>query len=413
MQVLEKTNKIKSESSQIDNVELSNSYQSNITKIYIYQFLMGMYMISGILIPFFLSWGRLNLLELSLLQSYYFILAFILEIPCGLIADRLKRKWILSLSGLTSALGAFIYTITPNLLLFFLGESLFALGTALMSGSSESFIFDFVKKAGREKDFTKIFGKAESFFLIGFLVSSPIGSLIGYYFSLPLVMTLMGVPYICASVISIFFKESKNIPKSKKIKIFSPIKASIKNFKKNKILRSLIRDMLVLEILVLVLYLNYQYYFYAVLNVPLFYFGLIDASFVMLEVFFTFLIATHKKKFKNNAALFSLFTFVPGVCYVLLGTVFYLPVNLFLVLIIIGLGLSRYLIFVDGINKRVNKEHRATSLSLINMVRMFSKGIVLPLFALFILWDLNLTFIALGITIITISALLKPKREYL
>ncbi|MBN1801780.1 MAG: MFS transporter [Candidatus Lokiarchaeota archaeon] len=413
MQVFEKI-RVTSEKSALRSKKDQNKISClNIKKIYIFQFLMGSYMISGIIIPFFLTWGKLNLIELSFLQSYYFILAFILEIPCGMIADRLKRKWILFLSGTVSAVGAFIYGIIPNLILFFVGESFFALGTALMSGSCESFIYDSLRKSGREKEFTRVLGKAESSFLIGFLVSSPIGSFVGYFISLPLVMILMGVPYFSASIVCLFFKETKNEPKSKKIKLLTPIKASLKNFKKNKILRALVKDMLLLEILVLVLFLNYQYYLHAVLKVPLLYFGFIDSSFVLLEVFFTYLLATHKNKFKNNKALFSLFSFIPGICYVFLGIVFFLPMNILLILIIVGLGLSRYVIFADGINKRVEKEHRATSLSLINMVRMFSKGIVLPLFALFILWDLNFTFVMIGVIIIIISVFSRKKIKYL
>ncbi|MFX1238109.1 MAG: MFS transporter [Promethearchaeota archaeon] len=370
-------------------------------------------MISSIIIPFFLLWGRLNLIEFSFLQSYYFIATFMLEIPCGLLADRLERKWILAFSGLLSAGAAFIYSIIPNLIMFYIAETLFALASAMMSGSIESFLFDTLKTNRKEKEFTIIIGKSEIYFLIGFFISSPIGSIIGYFFSLPLVMMLMVFPYIGAFLVSLLLVEPKLGKNSKKIKFFSPIKSSFRNFKKNKVLRILIKDMLIIEVFILILFLNYQYYLYLVLDIPILYFGLFDSFFVLMESVFTYIITKYKPKFKKNRCWFSIFTFLPGICYILLGIILFLPINIFLLIIIIGLGLSRYVIFMEGINKRINKENRATSLSIINMIRMLSKGIILPLFALFILWDINFTFIFIGFSIILISTRSKTKKEYL
>ncbi|MFX1274315.1 MAG: MFS transporter [Promethearchaeota archaeon] len=233
--------------------KLNKKYQSNIKKIYLYQFLMGFYLISGVLIPFFLTWGQLNIFEFNLLQGYYFIMAFLLEIPCGMIGDHISRKKMLFLAGLISSIAALIYGLIPNIFMFYIGETLFALGDALFSGTIEGLIYGSLKTQGQEKKFSKILGKSKSVFLLGVVISSPLGSIIGYKFSLQFVMILMFIPYIGCTIISLTFKEPPHVKKKKSSRAFNTIKLSFKLFKENKTIKILLIDMLVIEILILVL----------------------------------------------------------------------------------------------------------------------------------------------------------------
>ena len=143
------------------------TFRSNIWKSYLFHFFMGGHFIAGVLLVFFLTWGKLSFVEVMFLQSYFTIMVFAFEIPCGAIADYISRKFSLFLGGLMSAIAALVYSITPNLGLFIVGETLFALEVALMSGTDSALIYDTLKKMGREEEVAKISARNGSFFLVG------------------------------------------------------------------------------------------------------------------------------------------------------------------------------------------------------------------------------------------------------
>jgi fucose permease len=99
-------------------------WRANIWKSYLINFIEGFNLISGVLLPFFLTWGRLTFVEVMFLQSYFTIMILVFEIPCGAIADYISRKFSLILGALTTAFAALIYGSYPSIMIFTIGETL-------------------------------------------------------------------------------------------------------------------------------------------------------------------------------------------------------------------------------------------------------------------------------------------------
>ena len=104
---------------------------------------------------------------------------------------------------------------------------------------------------------------------------------------------------------------------------------------------------------------------------------------------------------------------IPGITYILMATIFFTPVSIALILIVIGFGFSRSILFIGGINKQIKTDNRATVLSTINMFASLIRTILYPLIGILVMWNLNLTFIALGTIIIVATLLSQVKSEYL
>ncbi|MFX0105615.1 MAG: MFS transporter, partial [Candidatus Hodarchaeota archaeon] len=170
---------------------IEGKWKSNIWKSYLIQFVEGFHLISGILLPFFLTWGKLTFVEVMFLQSYFTIMILVFEIPCGAIADYISRKFSLILGALSTAFAALIYGTYPHIFIFIIGETLWAFGAALTSGTNQAFIYDTLRKLEREDDISKVMARNRSFMLFGIGISAPIGSIIGAYLSLNLVMSLI------------------------------------------------------------------------------------------------------------------------------------------------------------------------------------------------------------------------------
>jgi MFS family permease len=103
----------------------------------------------------FLS-GKIGTFEASLVNAIFFYIGIvILEVPTGYIADIYGKKISMVLSMLSLCIGTLIFAFASNFWQFGLGEFCLALGGALSSGATESWL---VEKVGVKKSDT-IFGK--------------------------------------------------------------------------------------------------------------------------------------------------------------------------------------------------------------------------------------------------------------
>ena len=230
---------------------IESKWKQNIWKSYLIHFFEGFQMISGILLPFFLTWGKLTFVEVMFLQSYFTIMILLFEIPCGAIADYISRKFSLMLGALSTAFAALIYGTYPHIFIFIIGETLWAFGAALTSGTDQAFMYSTLRKLKREDDISKVMARNRSFMLFGIGISAPIGSIIGAYLSLNLVMSLMFFPLILATVLSMTLKEPNHeLERKKSNNYFTVIKSGFTELRKNHILRLLAFEMTITESMV-------------------------------------------------------------------------------------------------------------------------------------------------------------------
>ncbi|MFW9900699.1 MAG: MFS transporter [Candidatus Thorarchaeota archaeon] len=390
-----------------------NKWKANIWKSYLINFIEGFHLISGILVPFFLTWGKLTFVDIMFLQSYFTVMILVFEIPCGAIADYISRKFSLILGAIATAFAGLIYGSYPSIFIFAIGETLWAFGAALTSGTNAAFIYDTLRKLGRENEVSKISARNRSFSLLGIAISAPIGSLIGALFSLNLVMSLIFIPFFIATLISITLKEpNHDLETEKKEKYTTIIKSGVSELTKNKILRILAVEMVITESLVFFLIWTYQVYLEA-LNFQLIFFGFVSTLMTVMQIIFNNIIPTLETKLNNKRRFLQIYTIIPGIAFILMAIIQFIPVSIPLILIVIGFGFSRSLIFVKGINKQIETDNRATVLSTINMIASLIRAILYPLVGYLVIWSLNATFIMLGTLIIVFALLSRIKSENL
>lgn len=388
------------------------NFEANLWKSHLFQLFAGFHLISGVLLPFYLLWGKIIFIEIMLLQSYFTICIVAFEIPCGAISDYISRKFSLFLGGLATAFAALIYSSFPNIFIFIIGETVFALGFSLLSGTGEAFIFDTLRKLGREEEMSKIMAKNRSFFLAGLGISAPIGSLIPLYFPINFVMAFMFFPFILAALVSISLKEPNHDLEREASNYLTVVKSGFRELKKNSTLRVLAFDFVIIDVLIFLLIWTYQLYLDS-LSVPLIFFGFVAASMTLTQIIFFNLVPKLKKRFKNKKLFLLIYTSIPGIAYLLLAFTEIILIGIILILLVIGVGFSRNIIFIGGINKNIEEENRATVLSTISMVRSIIITILYPIIGLLVMWNLRYTFIILGICIILLALISRVKNEHL
>jgi MFS family permease len=152
------------------------SKNSNLHSYYFYRAFSEALIIGPILVLYMLYKG-LNYTEIMLLQSIFSITIMIFEVPTGVIADRISRKFSLLLGTICTIVGLLIYIAGKHFLVFALAEFIFGIGRTLKSGSDSALIYDFLKEKSEESQYHLVESKGTSY---SFFVQA-FGSLLSGY----------------------------------------------------------------------------------------------------------------------------------------------------------------------------------------------------------------------------------------
>lgn len=362
--------------------------------------------------PFFMDWGGLTYTQVMLLQSWFMLCVFLMEIPTGAVSDYFGRKTSLILACLFTIAAVIIYTSQPNFYVFLLGEFVWAIGSALISGSDDALVYDSLKKTGETHKSKKTFARMETFALSGLMVAAPIGSFIAAKFGLPAAMILMAVPFTAAFFIALTLKEPKTEKKVESLRYINVIKAGVKVFYHNKTLKILAADMILIDILA---------YFMIWVEQPLLkaagmdiaYFGLIHALFVGAEILVMNYFGILERIFGSKKGLLFYSGVILGTMYLLGGATNYLPVVIVVIVVGGGFGKGRRPLFTHYLNKHIPSEQRSTTLSTISMIDKACIAVASPLVGMLADWSLSFTLLILGGTALLFSFFSRVEENHL
>ncbi|MEK6760305.1 MAG: MFS transporter [Nanoarchaeota archaeon] len=388
-------------------------YKSNIWKFYAYKFVHNFHFFAGILVPFFTIFGGINFVQIMILQAIFTISIFLLEIPTGVLADKFGRKISLALAGFIGMIGFLIYASYPNFWAFAMGEFTLATSASLISGADQSLFYDSLREIRKEKTSKKLFGRLNSIGLFGLMIAAPIGSLLALHFGFRTVMLLMSIPMLLTAFIALTFKEPEIGRKLSKGRSYTKILSrGITYFKNHKTLRIMAFDYVSISVFAFFLIWVYQLKLQS-LGVEIGIFGFVHSALVLVQIIVlnTFISFEKLVNGKRRYLLFSAILTGFGFILIALASTFF--VAFFGIMIVGAFGLTRRLIFQNYINKHVNSSERATVLSTVSMLYMFSMTIMNVVLGYFVEINMTYTLFALGLIIIALGIFSKLEEEHL
>lgn len=184
------------------------SYESNIWKFYVYQFIAGFWLISPILVIFYLA-NNTNFTQVGSIEAIGLLALILFEIPSGAFADLIGRKKSVFLGLIFSGIELILIGYGANYLAFMVAAFLGGIGASLISGADSSLLYDSLKKLKKENLFEKIKGKANAIMYVSVVVASLIGSLI-YVKNNVLVFYLNGIIFILGGFFFSFNERTRN-----------------------------------------------------------------------------------------------------------------------------------------------------------------------------------------------------------
>jgi len=376
--------------------------RKNITKIYLLTFFSSLIFVGPIIVLFMQS-RTLSYKEIMLLQSIFAIATVILEIPTGIIADKLGRKTTIVVASFIMVIAHITYMLSYSFYGFLAGEILFALSFALFSGSKEALLYDTLIELNITNQFKKINGRISAIAFYSAAVGSIIGGLLAKI-SLDFVFYANTASLIFAPLVAITLKE----PKSDKCKekSLNILKSGFKNiFLNGSNLKYIILFSAVVYAFNQSVFWLYQPYLKQS-GVDLVYFGIIFASFNIVAAIGS------KKAYEIEKKLglmgsFLLITLLVSLSEVAMGLYF----GVFGFIIIYAQQFVRGfkgVLISDIINAQTKSSNRATVLSLNNFASSILGSIALLLIGFATdIFSLQATLIGLGtLALITITTAL-------
>ncbi|WP_296598327.1 MFS transporter [Phenylobacterium sp.] len=100
--------------------------------------------------------------QIGLVLGAWSAVGVVLEAPCGVLADRVSRRWLLATAQLLRAAGFLVWLAFPGFWGFLAGLMLWGMKSATMNGAFEALVYDELKAIGREAEYARVFGRAKA-----------------------------------------------------------------------------------------------------------------------------------------------------------------------------------------------------------------------------------------------------------
>jgi len=347
-----------------------------IKKFYITEFLKTQNYFIPVMI-LFLHFNKLNYTQIFILYSIQSAAVFLLEIPSGILADRIGKKPALLVSRVSLIPAYFIFAFLSGFLWFLFAMIFLAVNKAFKSGTHKAFIFDYLKYSGSEVTPTEVYGKCKFWARIGEAIASVAGGVIAVKYGYEAVFLAALIPVILnifntVSYADIEGKTGIRIPGLREQ--FIHIKNSaVEIFGKKNMLKLILNSALFIFCIEASEKFLQPYMVSAKIKVE--YFGVIYMIFMLITAFasrYSFTLENHFKRYSiiNYLGIFATIPFIFfGIGIVeKWGIVFFLMIFL--------LKNLRRPILTTELNENISSSNRATILS----ITALAKSVFLMLF---------------------------------
>lgn len=138
---------------------------TQIQKVYLSHILTGLVFWYGIEKLFMTDIG-IDAFGVGVVTVMALVITLTFDIPSGMLADKWSRKGTLVLSALALAISSLLLGVSDGLLLYIIGYVFYGFYVVCTSGTYQAIIYDSLIDEGRQKEFSKINGRAHALFLI-------------------------------------------------------------------------------------------------------------------------------------------------------------------------------------------------------------------------------------------------------
>ncbi|MDR6667978.1 MFS transporter [Rhizobium sp. 1399] len=379
----------------------------NLAYVYAITFFGTLYFYHPIATLYYQARG-LDFVQINSLWAVVVAVMALSEVPSGLIADKIGRKWAIVIALLLQLLGEIVFVFADSYFLFVLSAALGGVGFAFSSGCLEAIMYDSLKRQKAAHLMQRTMGLNGAIAQLAGIT----GALVGGYLARDLTMdsyiyliTMTIVSVAVAFGISFFLKEPKETIVGDVPSLFELLRSGVHLLRTNRLLRRIVILSILCNPLTAYLLTFYQPY---LLNAGASSDWLgpsLAAAFLLGAVCSHFAYLLERWAGIRWALLLA--TILPGVLYLLmsLSSVPWLAAAFFVATF--GTASLQRPIFSDYINQHISSSNRTTVLSIISMFSGCYVGIMGIVTGAVAEFSLSLMLFLTGITVVIVGVILR------
>jgi MFS family permease len=387
-------------------------YARNPLKLQVVRALFWTHFISSVLIPFYRDWGGLSFTGILLVNAWFMVWNFLLEVPTGTVADVWGRKASILIGCFVGVAAAVIYTSTPHVAIFLLAEIVFATSFTLLSGADEALLYDSLDAAGETGRAPREYGRLAAAQQVGIVTGALLGSVIATRLGVRAPLLLQTVPMALAGLVAITLREPPSQRDRQRPSYRAVLTTGVRVFAGHRVLQVLAADMIVHGSLAWMIIWFYQPLLERA-GVGLPWFGAVHVSMSLGQIVVLSQLERLERLLGSRRRLLLAGPLVTGLGFVLLSGRLSAALVIPIVALVAAFGLSRPPLFSAELNRHLDSSHRATVLSTVAMLRTLAIAIVNPLAGWMADRSLVGALIALGLGSLAFAALSPLRARHL
>jgi MFS family permease len=352
-------------------------------KIYLTEFLKTQRYFLPVIILFF-QFHHLSYTEIFVIYAVRSLVIFLLEIPSGVLADKIGKKKTLIFSRASLLPVYAIFALADNFWLFLAAAVMEAFNRAFKSGTHKAYIYDFLLQDDLSETPSKVYGKGKFWARMGEATAALAGGFIAAQFGYPAVFWFALGPALLNVINAVSYSD---IEKEKKKKAtmgladyFSHVRGSVLEIKENRIIQRLIINSAVFVGSLSAAVKFLQPYMQQA-NVPLEWFGVVYMGIMILTAYSSRYAFRLERRFKRSQI--ANFTGWAGVApLIILGMGFNALSGIILFIFLYIFKHARRPAMITQLNEYISSGRRVTILSADSLFRSLFQLTFLPVVGL-------------------------------
>ena len=386
-------------------------YASNINKIVLITFFQRFHLYVHAYALLLLGRG-LTLVQISMIESIVIGTIFLMEVPTGVLADRLGRKWSIFASTVLLMSAEFIFIFARGFEWYVFIALLTGTGFAFASGAMEALIYDSLPEEGRDDAMKRAMGRVNSFAQIAFVIAPILGGLIigdatVENFIPAIALTVLAL--LLGAFVSVTLREPPVDSTEKKAGSMTLLRDGVSLLLTQPRLRRLA--------LLVIFTSPFTGAIVTVLGPPYLVRNEVSPFVIGVALSLGSLLAalTQRYAYKveewlGQARAIALLILMPGALYWILAVVAGPVAPVLIIILMYGVNDMKAPLFSAYQNALIESKNRATVLSMISMFLSLFMALALPVYAALAQRSLSLTFVVMGLVIVLAGLLLGAHR---
>ena len=372
-------------------------YSSNINKIIIIRFCRNFHLYIHAYALLLLARG-LTLVQISLIESIVIGTIFLTEVPTGVLADRVGRKWSIFAATVLLMSAEFIFIFARSFEWYIFVALLTGTGFAFASGAVEALVYDSLPPKNREEPMKRAMGRVNSWGQIAFVIAPIIGGLIIGDASVEKfipAIALTVVALLIGAIVCLTLREPAADSSETRTGSMTLLRDGVHLLRHHQRLRRLAMLVIFTTPITSSLVTTLGPPYLTQNDAAPFMAGVVLSVGSLLAAF-TQRYAYKLEEWLGQGRAIALLILLPGAMYWLLAAVAGPAATVLVMIVMYGVNDMKAPLFSAYQNAFIESKNRATVLSLINMFLNLFAAIAMPIFAAIAETSLASAFIAMG-----------------